>query len=47
MDEGLTICDCCGTEIPVREANDGAEFGYGALCNDCYAEALPSEGDEE
>ncbi len=44
--EEWTICDCCGEEILVEEANDGGEFGYGTLCNDCYAEALPDEGDE-
>ena len=32
-----TICDRCSTEIEQDEANDGSEFGYGTLCNECYA----------
>lgn len=37
--EEITVCDCCGEEIPQSEANDGTKFGYGTLCNECYAEA--------
>jgi hypothetical protein len=41
MDENMTICDCCGTEIPVDEANYvGPEIPAwegATLCNDCYA----------
>ena len=38
MDGGYTICDRCGTEIMLDEANDGSELGWGELCNECYAE---------
>jgi hypothetical protein len=38
MERIMTICDKCGTEIEMEEANDGEEFGFGTLCNDCFAE---------
>jgi len=41
-DETLTVCDRCGDEIPLAEANsvdeEGHEWQYATLCNDCYAE---------
>lgn len=38
-DESVTICDRCGEEIPLDEANDGTagEWEGAALCNECYA----------
>ena len=43
-DEGnVTICDRCGEEIPLDEANDGedewGEWDGAMLCDDCYAES--------
>ena len=42
LDEPLTICDRCGSEIPVSEANyAGSELPTwegATLCNDCYAD---------
>jgi len=38
MEPEFVICDACGEEIPADEANFDA-FGYGVLCNECYAEA--------
>ena len=36
-EDQYTVCDRCGQEIPVAEANDADHLGYGALCNECYA----------
>ena len=40
--EPMTICDRCGSEIPVSEANyAGSELPTwegATLCNECYAE---------
>lgn len=36
----MTICDKCSKEIPINNANDADQFGFGTLCNDCYAELL-------
>lgn len=33
-----TNCERCTCEISEAESNNGDEFGYGILCNDCYAE---------
>lgn len=47
-----TVCDCCGEALDVAEANFDA-FGYGTVCNECYAELLwereneAGDGDEE
>ena len=44
FDETLTVCDRCGEEIPLAEANsvdeEGHEWQYATLCNDCYAEVV-------
>jgi len=37
----MTVCDCCGAEIPQEEASDGiGEYEDGVLCSDCYAEVF-------
>lgn len=39
----FTICDKCSIEIEMDEANNGDEFDYGTLCNDCYGELATTE----
>jgi len=43
-DETLTVCDRCGDEIPLAEANsvdeEGHEWQYATLCNDCHTEVV-------
>jgi len=49
-EEITTICDRCGAEIPVAEANvaDSGDWEGATLCNDCYAEeCAPQWGGEE
>ena len=43
-DEMMTVCDRCGEEIPLAEVNsvdeEGHEWQWASLCNDCYAEVV-------
>ncbi len=42
----MTICDCCGDEIPIEESNPGiGEWEDGTLCNECYADEWMKETD--
>lgn len=42
----FVICDVCGQEIPGDEANYDA-FCHGVLCNECYADAMWAEMEED